>query len=133
MTAVAFGDVFLEDVRRYREEKLSQLAMKGVFPIWKRDTHELATNFINDGFRAVLICVDSQRLDRSFIGRTFDESLLRDLPPSADPCGENGEFHTFVHAGPIFNEPISVRRGEIVLRENRFWYCDLMPDTSEQK
>lgn len=127
VTAVAFGDLFLEDVRRYREEKLSQVGMEAVFPIWKRDTRELANSFLKAGFKAVLVCLDSRFLDRSFAGRAFDESLLADLPHGVDPCGENGEFHTFVHAGPIFNHPILVRPGEIVLRENRFWYCDLLP------
>ena len=129
VSGVAFGDVFLEDIRRYREEKLSQVGMKAIFPIWKRNTRDLTMEFINQGFRAVLTCVDSRRLDRSFAGRSFDKTLLADLPSSVDPSGENGEFHTFVHAGPIFSEPILVRPGEIVPRENRFWYCDLIPDT----
>jgi uncharacterized protein (TIGR00290 family) len=128
VTVVAFGDLFLEDIRRYREEKLSELGMKAVFPIWKRDTGELASSFINAGFHAILVCVDSKSLDRSFVGRAFDKLLLADLPHGVDPCGENGEFHTFVHAGPIFSRPILVRRGEVVLRENRFWYCDLLPE-----
>ena len=126
VAAVAFGDLFLEDIRRYREEKLSQIGMEAVFPIWKRDTRKLASSFLKDGFKAVLVCVDSRFLDRSFAGRAFDESLLADLPHHVDPCGENGEFHTFVHAGPIFSRPVLVRPGEIVLRENRFWYCDLL-------
>jgi len=125
---VAFGDVFLEDIRAYREEKLSQAGMKAVFPIWKRDTRELAISFLKAGFNAILVCVDSERLDRSFVGRSFDESLLNDLPTGVDPSGENGEFHTFVYAGPIFRQPIHVRLGEIVLRGNRFWFCDLLPD-----
>lgn len=131
VTAVAFGDVFLEDIRRYREEKLSQLGMKGVFPIWKRDTRVLAESFIKAGYRAILTCVDSKHLGRSFVGRAFDESLLADLPSGVDPCGENGEFHTFVHAGPIFSQPIPAQRGEIVLRENQFWFCDLVPNAGE--
>jgi len=126
VTAVAFGDVFLEDIRHYREEKLSQLCLKAAFPIWKRDTHELSTSFMKVGFRAILVCVDSKFLDRSFVGRSFDESLLADLPIGVDPCGENGEFHTFVYAGPIFSHSIPVRTGEVVLREDRFWYCDLL-------
>ena len=125
ITAVAFGDLFLEDIRRYREEKLSQIGMKALFPLWKRDTHKLAKSFLEAGFKAVLVCVDSRVLDRSFAGRAFDDSLLADLPRNVDPCGENGEFHTFVNAGPIFSRSIPVRQGEIVLRENRFWYCDL--------
>lgn len=128
VTAVAFGDVFLEDVRRYREEHLRRIGMKAIFPIWKRDTRELAVRFIDAGFRAILTCVDSKQLDGSFVGRDFDHSLLRDLPSGVDPSGENGEFHTFVHAGPRFSQPISIRRGEIVVRENRFYYCDLLPD-----
>ncbi len=127
VTAVAFGDLFLEDVRRYREEKLSQIGMAAVFPIWKRNTRELASSFLKAGFKAILVCVDSNSLDQSFAGRAFDESLLADLPRSVDPCGENGEFHTFVYAGPIFDHPISIRLGETVLRENRFWFCDLLP------
>ncbi len=129
VTAVAFGDIFLEDIRRYREEKLSQVGMKAIFPIWKRGTRELAVGFIDAGFRAILTCVDSKQLDGSFVGRTFDHTLLRDLPAGVDPSGENGEFHTFVHAGPNFSHPIPVRKGEIVVRENRFYYCDLLPDT----
>ena len=125
ITAVAFGDLFLEDIRQYREGKLSQIGMEALFPLWKRDTRKLAKSFLEAGFKAVLVCVDSRVLDRSFAGRAFDESLLADLPRHVDPCGENGEFHTFVNAGPIFSRPISVRQGEIVLRENRFWYCDL--------
>jgi uncharacterized protein (TIGR00290 family) len=131
VTTVAFGDIFLEDIRRYREERLGEVGMKAIFPIWKRDTRELALEFINAGFQAILTCVDSSRLDGSFVGRTFDRSLLRDLPSGVDPSGENGEFHTFVYAGPIFSQPIPVRKGEIVVRENRFHYCDLLPDTRE--
>lgn len=132
ITAIAFGDIFLEDIRRYREEKLLQLGIKSVFPIWKRDTRELAVNFIKAGYHAILTCVDSKHLGKSFVGRTFDESLLADLPSGVDPCGENGEFHTFVHAGPIFSKSIPVRRGEVVLRENRFWYCDLVPNGRDE-
>lgn len=128
---VAFGDIFLQDIRHYREEKLSQVGMKAISPIWKRDTRELALEFINAGFRAILTCVDSKQLDGSFVGRTFDHSLLRDLPSGVDPCGENGEFHTFVCAGPIFSQSIPVHKGEIVVREDRFYYCDLLPDTEE--
>jgi uncharacterized protein (TIGR00290 family) len=126
---VAFGDIFLEDIRRYREERLSQVGMKAIFPIWKRDTRELAVSFIDAGFRAILTCVDSKQLDGSFVGRTFDHSLLRDLPSGVDPCGENGEFHTFVSAGPNFSQPVPIRKGEIVVREDRFYYCDVLPDT----
>jgi len=104
--------------------------MKDIFPIWKRNTQELAVGFIDAGFRAILTCVDSKQLDGSFVGRTFDHSFLKALPVGVDPSGENGEFHTFVYAGPIFSQPIPVRKGEIVVRENRFHYCDLLPDLS---
>jgi uncharacterized protein (TIGR00290 family) len=124
--AVICGDLFLEDVRRYREERLfGEKAC--VFPLWHRPTGELAREFIRFGFRAVLCCVDTQTLPAHFAGRDFDESLLNDLPAGVDPCGENGEFHTFVHDGPTFQTPIPFNRGERVLREQRFSYCDLLP------
>ena len=126
--AVICGDLFLEDVRRYREDRL--FGSQGcVFPLWRRSTPELAREFIAMGFRAVLCCVDTQALPADFAGREFDESLLRDLPASVDPCGENGEFHTFVYAGPAFKTPIAFELGERVLREERFAYCDLVADT----
>ena len=124
--AVICGDLFLEDVRRYREEHLFG-AQACVFPLWHRPTRELAREFIGLGFRAVLCCVDTQALPADFAGREFDEALLRDLPASVDPCGESGEFHTFVHAGPLFETPIAFECGERVLREERFSYCDLLP------
>jgi uncharacterized protein (TIGR00290 family) len=124
--AVICGDLFLEDVRRYREEHLFG-AQACVFPLWHRPTRELASEFIGLGFRAVLCCVDTQALSADFAGREFDEALLRDLPARVDPCGENGEFHTFVHAGPLFKTPIAFDFGERVLREERFSYCDLLP------
>jgi uncharacterized protein (TIGR00290 family) len=126
---VAFGDLFLEDVRQYRVDRLALIGMAPVFPIWGKDTTKLAHAFIQRGFRAVLVCVDTRVLDRSFAGREFDESLLSDLPAEVDPCGENGEFHTFVYDGPIFNQPIQIRRGEIVTREERFEYCDILRST----
>ena len=122
----AFGDLFLEDVRAYREERLSRIGMRGVFPLWGRNTGEVARQFVWLGFRAVVVCVDTQALDRAFAGRNYDQNFLRDLPPEVDPCGENGEFHTFVYGGPVFRRPIHVKRGEKVLRENRFYYCDLL-------
>ncbi len=125
--SVAFGDVFLEDVRKHRENNLSKLGMKAILPIWQRDTTELAHTFINLGFKAVITCVDSNVLDKTFIGRAFDEQLLSKLPSTVDPCGENGEFHSFVYDGPIFQKRISHTTGEVVLRENRFCYCDLIP------
>ena len=127
VSSVVFGDIFLDDVRKYREDQLSKIGMKGIFPIWKRDTHELAHTFLEAGFKAVITCVDSDVLDKKFVGRVFDEEFLSELPSSVDPCGENGEFHSFVYDGPIFPEKISYTMGEIVLRENRFYYCDLIP------
>ena len=125
--SVAFGDIFLEDLRSYREENLSKVGMKGVFPLWKRDTAELARTFIELGFRAIVTCVDSDVLDGSFAGRVLDNQFLSDLPSEVDPCGENGEFHSFVYDGPIFRERIGYRKGEVILRDNRFYYCDLIP------
>jgi uncharacterized protein (TIGR00290 family) len=123
---VVAGDLFLEDIRRYREQKLAQVGMTPVFPVWGVNTTELARRFIELGFRAVLCCVDGNVLDASFAGRFYDEALLADLPPGIDPCGENGEFHTFVFDGPLFARPIALDLGERVLREGRFWYCDLL-------
>ena len=122
---VVFGDVFLEDVRRYRDENLDKLGMKGIYPLWKLDTTDLAHRFIDLGFKAIITCVDSKTLDRKFVGKLFDEQFLSELPPKVDPIGENGEFHSFVYEGPIFRERISYTRGEVVLRDNRFYYCDL--------
>lgn len=128
--AIAFGDLFLQDVRDYRVRMMEGTGIEPIFPIWQEPTDTLARRFIEDGFRAVLACVDTQQVTSDFAGRDFDASLLRDLPSSADPCGENGEFHTFVHDGPIFAHPVAVTRGERVLREDRFMYCDLIgPDS----
>ncbi|HSQ31532.1 MAG TPA: hypothetical protein VLN49_16865 [Gemmatimonadaceae bacterium] len=125
---VAFGDLFLEDVRRYREERLPRLGFQCLFPIWARPTSQLAEEFIDAGFEARLVCVDTTQLDGRFAGRAFDRDLLADLPPDVDRCGERGEFHTFVAAGPIFTAPVGYTVGERVLRDGRFMYCDLMPD-----
>jgi uncharacterized protein (TIGR00290 family) len=127
VSSVVFGDIFLEDVKKYREDNLSKIGMKGIFPIWKRDTTELAHRFIDLGFKAVITCVDSNVLDKIFIGRLFDEQFLSELPATIDPCGENGEFHSFVYDGPIFKKRVLYTKGEVVLRDNRFWYCDLIP------
>jgi uncharacterized protein (TIGR00290 family) len=129
VVSAVFGDIFLTDVRKYREQMLSGIEMKCIFPLWKRDTHELARSFINSGFKAVITNVDSNFLGKEFAGREFDEQFLLDLPPSVDPCGENGEFHSFVFDGPLFHERTLFTKGEIVLRENRFYYCDLIPAT----
>jgi uncharacterized protein (TIGR00290 family) len=126
VTAIAFGDLFLADIRRYREQWLARVGMTPVFPIWQRDTRELAHRFIDRGFGAILTCVDTRVLDRSFAGRDFDRTLLADLPPGIDPCGERGEFHTFVFGGPIFRRSIPVTRGEVVQRD-AWCFCDLLP------
>jgi uncharacterized protein (TIGR00290 family) len=124
--AVAFGDLFLEDIRAYREERLAAGDRRGLFPLWGRDTTELALEFIAAGFKAVIVCLDPHALDPSLAGRPYDEQLLSELPPAVDHCGENGEFHTFVHAGPIFAEPIAFETGEVVERDG-FVFCDLTP------
>jgi len=123
---VAFGDIFLQDLRAYREKNLARIGMTALFPIWTRDTRELIRSFQAARFRAVAACIDPKVLDRSFVGRELDASFFRDLPSGVDPCGENGEFHTFVFDGPIFHNPIPVRPGEIVERDS-FIYCDLLP------
>jgi len=125
VSSVIFGDVFLEDVRKYREDKLSKVGMEAVFPIWKRDTGRLARSFIKLGFKAVTTCVDTKFLGKGFVGRDFDEQFLRELPPAVDPAGENGEFHSFVYAGPLFRNEVAFTKGEVVLRDKRFYYCDL--------
>ncbi len=127
VNAVVFGDIFLEDLKKYREDNLAQIGMRGLFPIWKRGSRELARAFIALGFQAITTCVDSQHLDREFVGRLFDEQFLSELPASVDPCGENGEFHSFAFDGPIFRKKIGIAQGEVVLRDNRFYYCDLLP------
>jgi uncharacterized protein (TIGR00290 family) len=123
---VAFGDLFLQDIRAYREERLERAGKRGVFPLWGRDTAELAREFIAAGFEATVVCVDPRRLDASFAGRAYDDTLLADLPDDVDPCGEHGEFHTFVHAGPIFAAPIGCRVGD-VLESGGFVFCDVLP------
>ncbi len=125
--SVAFGDIFLEDLRKYREQNLAKIGMSALFPLWKQDTSLLARQFIAQGFRAVITCVDTNALPASFTGRNFDAQFLADLPHGVDPCGENGEFHSFVHAGPIFSTPLSFTLGPTVLRDNRFSFCDLLP------
>ena len=124
---IAFGDLYLRDVRDYRDRLLAGTPYRGLYPLWERPTRALAESFIDDGFEATLVCVDETQIDAHFAGRRFDPGLLADLPASADPCGENGEFHTFVHGGPIFSRSIGVVPGEIVRREERFTYCDLLP------
>jgi len=123
---IAFGDLFLADVRSYREALLARLGWRGVYPLWGEDTAQLARHFVARGHRAILSCVDTQQLDAAFCGRDYDATLLAELPRTCDPCGENGEFHTCVHAGPLFAAPIALERGERVLREARFQYVDLI-------
>jgi uncharacterized protein (TIGR00290 family) len=125
--SIAFGDVFLEDVRAYREDNLARVGMRGVFPLWKRNPADLARAFVGLGFKAVITCVDSQMLDGGFVGRAFDERFLAELPPTVDPCGENGAFHSFVYDGPMFQMPVLYEKGETVLRDDRFYFCDLVP------
>lgn len=124
---IVFGDLYLEDVRAYRERQLAALGMSGIFPLWRRDTAELARAMLASGLVAHLTCVDPKRLDRSFAGRRFDGRLLDDLPRNVDPCGENGEFHTVVSAGPMFAAPIAVRVGEVVERDG-FVFADVIAD-----
>ncbi|MFN2397338.1 MAG: ATP-binding protein [Gemmatimonadaceae bacterium] len=120
---VVFGDLFLRDIREYREGLLARTGHQGLFPLWLRDTRSLAEEFMALGFRAKLVCVDPRQLDPSFCGREFDLQLLAELPAGADPCGERGEFHTFVYDGPIFREPIPVTKGAVIERDG-FWFCD---------
>lgn len=127
VSSVIFGDIFLEDLRAYREKNLARLGMKGIFPIWKRDTRELIQSFMRLGFKAVTVCVDSRALEQNFVGRTIDEQFISELPTTVDVCGENGEYHSFVSEGPIFRKKIRYKLGETVLREGRFYFCDLVP------
>ncbi|HEX2045538.1 MAG TPA: hypothetical protein VHF23_07930 [Gaiellaceae bacterium] len=122
--AVAFGDLFLADVRAYRERQLANAGKRALFPLWGEDTAVLARRFLSAGFAAVVVCVDPARLDPAFAGRPFDARLLADLPAEVDPCGENGEFHTFVHAGPIFARPIECEVGRVVARDG-FVFADV--------
>jgi len=141
----AFGDIFLEDLRKYREDQLAKIGIKGHFPLWKRDTKELLSEFLDLGFQSIVICAKSELLDASFCGRIIDRDFINDLPDNVDPCGENGEFHTFCFDGPIFSQPIDFEIGETVFKayknpencggdsnerpkpEMGFWYTDLLP------
>lgn len=126
MDAVAFGDLFLEDIRAYRERQLEGTGLEPLFPVWKIPTDQLAREMIARGVKAKITCVDPAKLDRSFAGRDFDLALLDRLPAGIDPCGENGEFHTFVHDAPVFARPIDVETGEVVERDG-FVFADVIP------
>jgi uncharacterized protein (TIGR00290 family) len=150
VTACAFGDIFLEDLKRWREENLARIGMRGIFPIWKEDSRELIREFFALGFGTVVCCVNDAWLDAAFVGRNIDKAFVRDLPTNVDPCGENGEFHSFAFAGPIFKETVKFTLGEKVYRPvevtqpadsnssyvcpttgpvatRGFWFCDLLP------
>lgn len=147
ITTGIFGDIFLEDLRVYREEKLAQVGLQAIFPLWRDTTLNLVQEFLDVGFQAQLVCVSDQRLGRSFVGRSLDASLLRELPAGVDPAGENGEYHSFVFDGPIFTQPVKFKIGEIIMRDyapaknkdtdcntqnlpafdTKFWFCDLLP------
>jgi uncharacterized protein (TIGR00290 family) len=124
--AVVFGDLFLEDVRQYRERAMTATGIQPLFPLWSRPTDQLAREMVAGGIRAVVTCVDPSKLSPAFVGREFDDGFLNDLPPGVDPCGERGEFHTFVWDAPMFESPISVQTGEVVRREG-FVFCDVLP------
>jgi uncharacterized protein (TIGR00290 family) len=127
LTSIAFGDLFLEDVRAYRERLLEGTGIEPLFPLWGEPTDRLARRFIDAGFGAILTCVDTTQMDARFAGRAYDHALLAELPATVDPAGERGEFHTFVHEGPIFSAPVPLIVGDVVIRDERFAYCDLKP------
>jgi uncharacterized protein (TIGR00290 family) len=149
VTHSIFGDIFLEDLRKYREDKLAEMGLEGVFPLWKIPTTDLIQEFIDLGFKTIVTCVNERHLDKSFVGRIIDQDFINDLPENVDVCGENGEFHTFTFDGPLFSKPIDFEIGEIVYRKYEkpkeessntacdnsasdafnfgFWYCDLVP------
>jgi uncharacterized protein (TIGR00290 family) len=140
VTHSIFGDIFLEDLRKYREDQLQSIGMEAVFPLWKKNTTDLIYEFLDLGFKTIVTCVNETYLDKSFAGRIIDASFIKDLPENVDPCGENGEFHTFTFDGPIFKNPIDFEIGEVVKKtypkpksdeseedgEYIFWFCDLI-------
>jgi uncharacterized protein (TIGR00290 family) len=126
VSSVVFGDLFLENIKKYREHILEKAGMNGVFPLWKENTWKLARRFINLGFEAIIVSVDSTVLRKDFAGREYNEKFLSDLPVNVDPCGENGEFHTFVYNGPIFCEKVHLKKGALMLKDNGFYTCDLL-------
>lgn len=130
VTAIAFGDIFLADVRRYREENNARVGLTSLFPLWGRSTPELAREFVAGGFRAVTTCIDTARLDERFLGRELAADFFGELPAGVDPCGENGEFHTFAFAGPVFVRPVDIQLGEVV-RRGQFSFCDVLPNPAQ--
>jgi len=128
ISAIAFGDLFLEDVRRYREDRLRDTGLEPIFPLWGRNTHELISEMLDGGLRARIVCLDPSKLPADFVGRDLDHHLLRRMPAGVDPCAENGEFHTFAHAGPMFHQPIPIKNGETVMRDG-FLFADVLPDS----
>ncbi|WP_370897519.1 diphthine--ammonia ligase [Chryseobacterium gossypii] len=143
ITHSVFGDIFLEDLRRYREEQLSTIGIKAIFPLWKQNTTDLIHEFLDLGFKTIVTCVNETYLDQSFAGRVIDRDFIADLPANVDPCGENGEFHTFTFDGPIFKSPVKFEIGDIVKKtypkpktgdeeegEYVFWFCDLIPEST---
>lgn len=129
---VAFADIFLEDVRKYREDNLSSTDLEGYWPLWGLDSSKVVSDFLKKGFKATVVCSDGEKLGRAFAGRGLDQKFLDDLPEDVDPCGENGEYHTFVWDGPVFKNPIQIERGEVVEREidgSLFCYCDILSKT----
>jgi uncharacterized protein (TIGR00290 family) len=126
INTVAFGDIFLQDVREYRESNLAKVGMKAIFPLWSRNSRELVTSFVNLGFKAIITTIDPRKLNEEFCGRKIDVAFLGALPQDVDPAGENGEFHSFVFEGPVFKNPIRFSAGEKVLRDG-FYFCDLLP------
>ncbi len=127
VTSVVFGDIFREDLKKYRQLNLARLRLKGIFPLWKRDSFQIMESFITLGFKAVVVSINTHALDGHFVGRIIDWKFLFDFPKTADVCGEHGEYHTFVYDGPIFKQAISYEVGETFLRDNHFNYCDLIP------
>jgi len=130
ITQMIFGDLFLEDIRKYREDKLAGSGIQPLFPLWGLDTRQLAREMVQGGLQAYLTCIDPKKLDSTFAGRRFDAEFLADLPANIDPCGENGEFHTFVYAGPMFRTPLEVERG-IVLERDGFLFADVSPKSTD--
>ena len=137
ITTSVFGDIFLEDLKSYREKQLKQVNMQAHFPLWGNNSRQVVESFIEKGFKTIVVAANAKLLDKSFVGRVIDNQFLEDLPDNVDPCGENGEFHTFVFDGPNFAQPVPFHMGETVLKtyghnedvawDNQFWFCDLLP------